>query len=290
MSLDSTFPLIAFARDYSITLEIELEGDVSGDVAETFTITASGVQMYGTTGGSLAAANTVLADLSDAIDASAFAGDFPGYAGASFAWLHGPARPSLRWSLVIDLGETAVAGTIQPQAPTTDLRELGIYSSSLSATAAGNRLTFEAEWTPAGVWAPCMPCELQDPDREYVQRTQRNPRDLSRYSRIQHARNMRRVIPWRDVSGFHRDSYRQALSSYQQQAAFTGLTGDPASPTLETMLDAWADGGALQLWTGAGVSYDVDLDFADTFAISDFATPSSAGGSRFDLDLPLVDV
>jgi len=38
------------------------------------------------------------------------------------------------------------------------------------------------------------------------------------------------------------------------------------------------------------VSYDVDLDFADTFAISDFATPSSAGGSRFDLDLPLVDV
>jgi hypothetical protein len=290
VSLDSTFPLIAFARDYSITLEIELEGDVSGDVAETFTITASGVQMYGTTGGSLAAPNTVLADLETAINSSAFATDFPGWAGASFAWQHGPARPSLRWSLSIDLGEAAVGGTIQPQAPSTDLRELGIYSSSISATAAGNTLTFEAEWTPAGVWAPCMPCELQDPDREYVQRTQRNPRDLARFSRIQHARNMRRVIPWRDVSGFHRDSYRQALSSYQQQAAFEGLTGDPASPTLETMLDAWADGGALQLWTGAGVSYDVDLDFADTFAISDFATPSSAGGSRFDLDLPLVDV
>lgn len=284
MSLDSTFPLIAFARDYSLAFDLTLNG-----VEETITISSSGVQMYGSTGGSLAAAGTLLAIVEGLIDA-AFTDDFSGYAGASFAWQHGPARASLRWSLAIDLGEAATDGTIEPATGTPDLRELGIYSSSLSATVAGDVVTFQGEWTPAGVWAPCMPCELQDPDREYVQRTQRNPRDLSRYSRIQHARNMRRVIPWRDVSGFHRDSYRQALSSYQQQAAFTGLTGDPASPTLETMLDAWADGGALQLWTGAGVSYDVDLDFADTFAISDFATPSSAGGSRFDLDLPLVDV
>ena len=288
MSMDSTFPLVAFKRDYSITLEIELEGDDSGDTSETFTITASDVQMYGTTGGNLAAAGTLLKEIENDINSSSFAGDFP-WGGASFAWSHGPGRDSLKWTLSIDLGETAVGGTIQPQSPTADLRELGIYSSSLSATAAGNTLTFESEFTPSGVWAPCMPNELRSPDREYVLKTARNPRSPANFSRIQHAQTTYQNAKWTDVSGFYRDDFRQSQSHYQDQAGFD-LPEDPTVPTLETLLDAWAGGADLQLWTDAGAYLDVDLVNNDTFRVSNFASPGSAGGSRFTVEMEFVEV
>ena len=290
MSLDATFPLVSFSRDYSFSIEIELEGDDSGDTSETFAIAESAIHLYGTTGGNLAATGTLLKEIESDINSSAFSGDFPSWGGASFAWSHGPGRDSLKWTLAIDLGETAVGGSLS--FTVGDSRELGIYSTGgLTATAAGDVLTFSAEFTPAGVFCPCMPNELQEPDREYVQRTTRNPRDLSQFSRIQHAQNARRSVRFRDVSGFYRDSFRQGLDAYQSQAGFaSGFDLAAAVPTLETMLDAWATGSGLKLYTGTATSTDVDLDYAEAFKISDVATASSAGGTRFDVVLPFVDV
>ncbi len=291
MSLDATFPLVSFSRDYSFSIELDLEGDTSGDNAETFAIAESAIHLYGTTGGNLAATGTLLKEIETAINSSAFAGgDFPGWGGASFAWSHGPGRDSLLWTLAMDLGETAVAGSLS--FTVGDSRELGIYSTGgITATAAGDVLTFSAEFTPAGVFAPCMPNELQEPDREYVQRTTRNPRDLSQFSRIQHAQNARRSVRFRDVSGFYRDSFRQGLDAYQAQAGFdSGFDLDAAVPTLETMLDAWATGSGLKLYTGTAAAKTVDLDYAEAFKISDVATASSAGGTRFDVVLPFVDL
>lgn len=290
MSLDATFPLLAFTDDYSFSLEIELEGDTSGDVAETFAISESAIQLYGTTVGGEAAAGTLLAEISADIDSSAFSGDFPDYGEAVFSWEHGPAKSALVWSLAIDIGETAVGGSMS--VTVGDSRVLGIYSSGgLTAAAAGNVLTFTGEFTPHGIWCPCMPNELQEPDREYVQRTARNPRDLSQFSRINHAQNARRAARFRDVSGFYRDSFRRGLASYQAQAGFdSSLDLAPNLATLETMCDRWAAGASLELHTGTATSFDVDLDFAESFKISDLATPSSAGGTRFDVLLPMVDV
>jgi hypothetical protein len=290
MSLDATFPLLAFSDDYSFTLEIELEGDVSGDSTESFAISESAIQLYGTTVGGEAAAGTLLAEIQSDIDSSAFAGDFPDYGDAVFTWQHGPGKSSLLWSLAIDIGETAVAGSMA--VTVGDSRVLGIYSASgLTATAAGTVLTFTGEFTPHGLWAPCMPNELQQPDREYVQRTARNPRDLSQFSRIQHAQNARRSVLFRDVSGFYRDDFKRGFTAYQAQAGFdSGLDLAPNVATLETMLDKWAAGSSLKLYTSSGSSLDVDIDFEETFRISDLANASSAGGSRFDVELPLVDV
>lgn len=289
MSLDATFPLVSFSRDYSFTLSITLEGGTSGSTTEAIAVAESAIHLYGSTGGNLAASGTLLAEIGTDINA-AFSGDFTSYGGASFAWSHGPGRDSLKWTLAIDLGETAVAGSLDITVGTP--QTLGIYSAAgLTATAAGDVLTFTAEFTPAGVFAPCMPNELQEPDREYVQRTTRNPRDLSQFSRIQHAQNARRSVRFRDVSGFYRDSFRQGLDAYQAQAGFdSGFDLDAAVPTIETMLDAWATGSGLKLYTGTATSTDVDLDYAEAFKISDVATASSAGGTRFDVVLPFVDV
>ena len=112
MSLDATFPLVSFSRDYSFSIELDLEGDTSGDNAETFAIAESAIHLYGTTGGNLAATGTLLKEIETDLNSSGLAGDFPSWGGASFAWSHGPGRDSLKWTLAIDLGETAVAGSL----------------------------------------------------------------------------------------------------------------------------------------------------------------------------------
>ena len=278
MALDATFPLIAYTADYTLSLTVTLNGTV-----RTITLTASDKHVYGTAAGDVAASGTLLADLADGIDA-----EFGG-ASSSVTWLHGAGRSSLLWRLDVDLGMAATSGTIA--ADIGDTRIVGIYSTAgITASAAGDVLTFTSEFSPHGVFAPCMPNELQTQDREYVQRTERNPRDLSQFSRIQHATNVRRSVNFRDVSGFYRDSFRRGLSSYQKQAGFGPFDLAPNVGTLETMFDAWANGDGLKLYTGTATAYDVDPDLADTFRLSDIATPSSAGGTRFDIAIDFVDV
>ena len=288
MSMDSTFPLVAFKRDYSFTIEIELEGDDSGDTSESFTFSESGIHMYGTTVGGEAAAGTLLAEIQSDIDSSAFAGDFPDYGDAVFTWQHGPSKGSLVWKLDIAIGETAVGGQMEVTAG--DSRQLGLYSTgSIAATVAGNVITFTGQFTPSGVWAPCMPNELRSPDREYVLKMARNPRSPANFSRIQHAQTTYQNVTWTDVSGFYRDDFRQSQSHYQGQVGFD-LPQDPAVPTLETLLDAWAGGSDLQLWTGKAAYLDVDLVNRDTFRVSSLASEGSAGGSRFTVEMEFVEV
>lgn len=282
MALDATFPLIAYTADYTLSLDVTLNG-----VTQTVTLTASDKHVYGTAANDVAASGTMLADFASGID-SAFAGDFAGISSA-VTWLHGAGRSSLLWRLDVDLGEAATSGDIA--ADVGDTRIVGVYSTAgITASAAGDVLTFTSEFSPHGVFAPCMPNELQTQDREYVQRTERNPRDLSQFSRIQHATNVRRSVNFRDVSGFYRDSFRRGLSSYQKQAGFGSFDLAPNVGTLETMFDAWANGDGLKLYTGTATAYDVDPDLADTFRLSDIATPSSAGGTRFDIAIDFVDV
>ena len=288
MSMKSTFPLIAFKSTYTGSFDLTVNTH-----QYNISIAGSDVHMYGSAANGAAASGTLIHTIAGLIDTaiSADSANFPSYVSTTPVWLHNPTSNSLLWQISINIGEAVDTADTYIEEASGDLRQIGLYlnGTQYSGSVAGNIVTFTGQFTPGGVWAPCMPNELRSPDREYVLKTARNPRSPANFSRIQHAQTTYQNVTWTDVSGFYRDDFRQSQSHYQDQAGFD-LPEDPAVPTLETMLNAWAGGADLQLWTDAGAYLDVDLTKGDTFRVSSFASPGSAGGSRFTVEMEFIEV